>query len=472
MPSIPDVPELEPQDPPKRIPRPPNSFMIYRREKATEHTGLIAAELSTKLAKAWRNETPETRAHYASLADHAKAEHTLQYPNYKFTPARRGTGKRAKAIAATIGRSRSARPKSHLESSTLSIPSMGPYSINQTTVLSQGPVYTSLNHQSNPNFFTTTKNNEGSPLSTPYSYATSTLASPSLFFSSGHLSRGQQRGAVKPVVRESISTARAVPYSYTSSSLSFSYAPTQRGTSTQLPPSLAPSPPQMQQAPQRSAQSTPLPLKTLNHMSHSGSVARPPSLTTHPQYMSNLDLLNIVLPMSQDEQYVTQWISQASTALPSPSPLDMGFDEQHAMTVPTLDHFLSETSWKVAPSMTSSAIPYSFAIGDVPTMVPSLVYSPLVRGQNYSTSSVSSLESEVGAPFDFPLSSYPASVPAPITRGNDNMCTTSVSVMNSPFMHPLLISQDMVVSPVLSTCSSYSPSLSDSRYDPDTLFKC
>ncbi|KAG0009489.1 hypothetical protein BGZ81_003356 [Podila clonocystis] len=415
MPSIPEVPELEPQDPPKKIPRPPNSFMIYRREKATEHAGLIAAELSTKLAKAWRNETPETRAHYASLADHAKARHTFQYPNYKFTPARRGTGKRAKAIAATIGRARSARPMSHLESSTISVPSMGPSSIMQPTVLSQGPVCTSLNHQYNPNFFTATKNNEGTPLSTPYSNATSTLASPSLFISSGYLARGQQRGAVKPIVRESISTARAVPYSYTSPSLSFSYTPAKRGASAQLPPSLAPSPSQMQQAQQPLAKSTPLPLKPLNHTSHSGSVAGTPSLNTHPQFLSNLDLLNIVLPMSQDEQYVTQWISQASRALPSSSPLDVGFDEQYAMTVPTLDHFLSETSWEVAPSLTSSAIPYSLAIEDVPTMVPSLVHSPLVRGQNYSTSSVSSLESEVGAPFDFPLSSYPASVPAPIT---------------------------------------------------------
>ncbi|KAI9240961.1 MAG: high mobility group box domain-containing protein, partial [Podila humilis] len=73
----------------QKIPRPPNSFMIYRREKATNHAGLIAAELSTKLAKAWRNETPETRAHYARLAEQAKAEHTLRYPTYKFTPARR-----------------------------------------------------------------------------------------------------------------------------------------------------------------------------------------------------------------------------------------------------------------------------------------------------------------------------------------------------------------------------------------------
>ncbi|KAG0082317.1 Casanova [Podila epicladia] len=388
-PLIPDTPGPESLDPPKKIPRPPNSFMIYRREQATKHAGLIAAKLSAKLAKAWRNETPERRAHYAGLADQARAAHTLKYPTYKFTPARRGTGKRAKAIAATIG----------------------------------------------------------------------------------HLARGQQRGSVKPMVNGSISTARTGPYSYTSPSLSFSYSSAQRRSSAQLSPSLAPSPPQTQQVSQPSTQSRPSPLKTMNHMSHSGPVTRPPSLNTHPQFLNNLDLLNIVLPMSQDEQYMTQWISQASMVLPISSPLDVGCDEQHTMMMPTLGHFLPEISWDAAPSVpSSSAIPYNLALGDVPAMVPSLFYSPLMRGQNYSTSSVSSLESEVGAPFDLPLSSYPVPVPVSAACGNDRMCATPM--MSSPFMHPLLISQDMVISPVLSTCSSYSPSLSNSRYDPDALFKC
>ncbi|KAG0094605.1 Casanova [Podila epicladia] len=456
-PLIPDTPGPESLDPPKKIPRPPNSFMIYRREQATKHAGLIAAKLSAKLAKAWRNETPERRAHYAGLADQARAAHTLKYPTYKFTPARRGTGKRAKAIAATIGSSWSTRPTSQLEYST--------------TVRSQGPVYTPLNHQSNPNLFTATKNNEGSVLPSPYSYPTSALPSPSLFISSGHLARGQQRGSVKPMVNGSISTARTGPYSYTSPSLSFSYSSAQRRSSAQLSPSLAPSPPQTQQVSQPSTQSRPSPLKTMNHMSHSGPVTRPPSLNTHPQFLNNLDLLNIVLPMSQDEQYMTQWISQASMVLPISSPLDVGCDEQHTMMMPTLGHFLPEISWDAAPSVpSSSAIPYNLALGDVPAMVPSLFYSPLMRGQNYSTSSVSSLESEVGAPFDLPLSSYPVPVPVSAACGNDRMCATPM--MSSPFMHPLLISQDMVISPVLSTCSSYSPSLSNSRYDPDALFKC
>lgn len=476
--SIPHTHGPEPQDIPKRIPRPPNSFMIYRREKATQHVGIIAAELSTKLAKAWRNETPETRAHYVRLAEQAKAEHTLRYPTYKFTPARRGTGKRAKAIAATFRPdprlSRHTRPKSHLESSALSIPSMAPSSsVEKATVPSQGLAYSPVNHvnhasHANPNVFTTTKNNEGSSLTTSYSFATS-LASPSLFFSSTQLPRSQQRGPVKPVVRGSISTARAVPYTYTPPSLSFSYAPAQQPSI--LSPSLAPSQPQAPQV-QQSLTPGPLPFTMMNHMSHHG-LTRALSLNTDPQCLSNLDLLNIVLPMSQDEQYVTQWISQASTSLPTSLPLEVGFYDPSTM-MPTLDHFLPETSWKT-PSVSSSAIPYSLSVGEIPTMVPSLVYSPLVRDQNYSTSSVSSLESEMG-PFELPLASYAVSPVSTTCGGNGTMgmCAMSVSatMMSSPFMLPLLVSQDMVISPVLSTCSSYSPSLSNPHYDSDTLFKC
>ncbi|KAI7817857.1 hypothetical protein BC939DRAFT_382797, partial [Gamsiella multidivaricata] len=66
--------------------RPSNSFLIYRKEHAKAYAGLVATELSTKLAKAWKNETPERRAYYAMLAERAKAEHAIKYPNYKFTP--------------------------------------------------------------------------------------------------------------------------------------------------------------------------------------------------------------------------------------------------------------------------------------------------------------------------------------------------------------------------------------------------
>ncbi|KAG0013379.1 hypothetical protein BGZ81_001055 [Podila clonocystis] len=90
----------------KRVPRPPNSFLIYRKEHAKKFAGLVATELSTKLAMAWKKETPERQAHYAELAERAKQEHALKFPGYKFTPVKRGTGKRARQLAARASAAR------------------------------------------------------------------------------------------------------------------------------------------------------------------------------------------------------------------------------------------------------------------------------------------------------------------------------------------------------------------------------
>ncbi|KAG0341635.1 hypothetical protein BG000_008447 [Podila horticola] len=77
IPSIPDISgRSEPQGPPKKLPRPHNPFLIYRREQATKYTGLkiTSSELTIKLAEAWRHESPDTRAHYVRLAEQAKAD--------------------------------------------------------------------------------------------------------------------------------------------------------------------------------------------------------------------------------------------------------------------------------------------------------------------------------------------------------------------------------------------------------------
>ncbi|KAI1320177.1 hypothetical protein EDD11_001781 [Mortierella claussenii] len=81
-------------------PRPPNSFMIYRKEQSASYPKSTAAKLSKILGKKWFNETPECRAHYAQLAKKAEEEHALKYPDYKFMPAKRGTGKKARAMKA------------------------------------------------------------------------------------------------------------------------------------------------------------------------------------------------------------------------------------------------------------------------------------------------------------------------------------------------------------------------------------
>ncbi|KAF9960723.1 Casanova [Mortierella alpina] len=107
---------VESSSKPKKIPRPPNSFLIYRKEHAARYAGLVATELSTKLAQAWKKETPERRNHYAMLAEKAKQDHAIKYPNYKFTPMKRGTGKRALALKAMANAAKKAASVDMLES--------------------------------------------------------------------------------------------------------------------------------------------------------------------------------------------------------------------------------------------------------------------------------------------------------------------------------------------------------------------
>ncbi|KAK3838383.1 MAG: putative HMG box protein, partial [Linnemannia elongata] len=67
-------------------PRPSNSFMIYRKERATQYPGLVAPALSAMIAHDWKHETPDVLEYYAQLAEEAKVEHKRRYPDYKFTP--------------------------------------------------------------------------------------------------------------------------------------------------------------------------------------------------------------------------------------------------------------------------------------------------------------------------------------------------------------------------------------------------
>ncbi|KAF9361217.1 hypothetical protein BGX26_005041 [Mortierella sp. AD094] len=104
-----------------KIPRPSNSFMLYRKDRAKLYPKLVATELSAKIAADWRDETPKVRTHYGNLADEAKEKHLLQYPDYKFTPKKRGTGKRAQAkLAAAISADIPSYPSSSSSTSSCS----------------------------------------------------------------------------------------------------------------------------------------------------------------------------------------------------------------------------------------------------------------------------------------------------------------------------------------------------------------
>lgn len=95
-----------------KVPRPPNSFIIYRKEHSAGYSKITAAELSKILGEQWAKEPPERKAHYAKLAKAAEKEHALKFPYYKFTPAKRGTGRRAKTKRAAASETLKTTPDS------------------------------------------------------------------------------------------------------------------------------------------------------------------------------------------------------------------------------------------------------------------------------------------------------------------------------------------------------------------------
>lgn len=83
-------PALAPAPPPARIPRAPNSFMLYRKHRCKEiaasNPSLDNNGVSLLLGKMWRNETPEVRESFVALAKEAKRVHQLMYPHYRYSP--------------------------------------------------------------------------------------------------------------------------------------------------------------------------------------------------------------------------------------------------------------------------------------------------------------------------------------------------------------------------------------------------
>ncbi|KAJ6527260.1 hypothetical protein DFH09DRAFT_827249, partial [Mycena vulgaris] len=84
-----------------KIPRPKNSFMIFRCEFTRLHhnpqgsrsrrNGLRECyrSVSGRASDAWHSLTPLEKQHYQHLADLEKAQHALDYPHYRYRPKRR-----------------------------------------------------------------------------------------------------------------------------------------------------------------------------------------------------------------------------------------------------------------------------------------------------------------------------------------------------------------------------------------------
>ncbi|KAI9332677.1 high mobility group box domain-containing protein, partial [Obelidium mucronatum] len=73
--------------------RPPNSFIIYRKEKHAElmsqssGTATLNNNVISKIVGTmWKQEPPEVKAMYAAKAQEEKRVHMLKHPDYKYRP--------------------------------------------------------------------------------------------------------------------------------------------------------------------------------------------------------------------------------------------------------------------------------------------------------------------------------------------------------------------------------------------------
>ena len=73
---------------PKHIPRSPNAFMFYsqRQRINSRQLGMNQQMLSTIIGKKWHNLSESQKNHYKEMAEKAKSEHKIKYPNYKYIP--------------------------------------------------------------------------------------------------------------------------------------------------------------------------------------------------------------------------------------------------------------------------------------------------------------------------------------------------------------------------------------------------
>ncbi|KAF7356407.1 HMG box domain-containing protein [Mycena venus] len=111
----------------KKIPRPPNSFIIFRTEYTRLHHNpkgtrsrrdalrddvKAIASVSRKAGDAWRLLPPEEKQRYQHLAELAKEQHARAHPNYQYRPQRHKTSGARRTLSV---------PKRRLPSPTLTI---------------------------------------------------------------------------------------------------------------------------------------------------------------------------------------------------------------------------------------------------------------------------------------------------------------------------------------------------------------
>lgn len=98
-----------------KIRRPPNAFMFYRTHTSEKvrlmyKGNLLQSKLVSKIAgHAWHLESQESKMAFHRMADVAKQEHRLRYPDYQFDP------QKVKAAAAGAQRTRTRNRKATKE---------------------------------------------------------------------------------------------------------------------------------------------------------------------------------------------------------------------------------------------------------------------------------------------------------------------------------------------------------------------
>ncbi|KAJ5110902.1 hypothetical protein N7532_001437 [Penicillium argentinense] len=79
----------------QKIPRPPNSFILYRRDNhrttTAAHPNLPNTQISRIIATKWKKESDHVKAAYREKALMAKEEHLRKHPDYQYSPRRPGT---------------------------------------------------------------------------------------------------------------------------------------------------------------------------------------------------------------------------------------------------------------------------------------------------------------------------------------------------------------------------------------------
>ncbi|KAF4996605.1 hypothetical protein FDECE_12374 [Fusarium decemcellulare] len=75
-----------------KIPRPPNAYILYRKERhhlvKKLNPGITNNQISQVLGQCWNMETREVRAQYKSMAEAIKKDHREKHPGYQYKPRR------------------------------------------------------------------------------------------------------------------------------------------------------------------------------------------------------------------------------------------------------------------------------------------------------------------------------------------------------------------------------------------------